>query len=206
MDALQRGASETRLVQLRRYSAAWLLSVSDAVLAGAPGSRGPSDPIRGLHRRRRGVRRPRRYPILPPEGVDGAEGGEGAAGRPTPVREQPAASLGRIPAGSTLTLSSRTPAGRVVGASRAARGGRRGRRAGGEPKRGDPRQTAGRDEKNGGPRCCDSATCVNGRKRHIPVETTGVLLVGGATRRTSRRASERRWCWGGRWCASPGRG
>jgi len=66
-----------------------------------------------------------------------------------------------------------------VGASprRAAGTGARGGRPPTVAERGDPRQPVGRDDGKGGPRGYDAAQCVNGRKRHILVDTLGLLLV-----------------------------
>ncbi len=60
---------------------------------------------------------------------------------------------------------------------RVAGGGAPGGGAGGQPERGDPRQPVSQDDRKGGPRGDDAAKQVNGRKRHILVDTLGLLLV-----------------------------
>ena len=70
-------------------------------------------------------------------------------------------------------------AGRGVGASprRAAGAGPGHRRARGDAERGDPRQPVGQDDRKRGPRGFDAAQCVNGRKRHLLVDTWGLRLI-----------------------------
>ena len=62
---------------------------------------------------------------------------------------------------------------------------------------GDPRQPVGQDDRKRGPRGYDAGKKVNGRKRHILVDTLGLILVGGRPRR--RRPGPRR---GRSWCSS----
>ena len=57
-----------------------------------------------------------------------------------------------------------------------------------DPERGDPGQPVGQDHGKGGPRGYDAGKKINGRKRHLLVDTEGLLLkVRGPSGRRDRR-------------------
>ncbi len=64
-----------------------------------------------------------------------------------------------------------------AGSRRPPRAGPGRRRAGADPERGRRRQPVGQDDGKGGPRGYDAGKKVGGRKRHIVVDTLGLILA-----------------------------